>query len=103
MFYFKLKEENKNLKEKIERLKSDNENLSHEIYNLQEDIKNDLSIYRQNIEFDYKQTLLNIKPTLKIIKLLEKRIEKEIDLREDISKDFEIYIKLLEHIKNHTL
>ena len=100
MFYSKLKEENKNLKEEIERLKSDNKNLSYEIYNLQEDIKDDLSIYRNNIEFDYKQKLSNIKPTLKIIKLLEKRIENEIYFQGDISKDFEIYIKLLEHIKN---
>lgn len=98
MFYSKLKEENKNLKEEIERLKSDNKNLQCEIRTLHEDINDDLKIYKDNIEFDYKQKLINLNPTLNI-KLLEKRIEKEIDLCEDISKDFENYIKLLEHIR----
>ena len=99
-FFIELEQDNKYLKNENKILKEQIENLRNTNGELLDQINFKRKNYRQIIESEYKNKLLEHKHTIKIRKHLEKRLEQDIALDKNILDTVTAYIKICKYLNN---
>ena len=97
-FFLELEQDNKYLKNENKILKEQIENLRNTNNELLDQINFKCKNYRQIIESEYKNKLLEHKHAIKIRKRLEKRLEQDIALDKDILNTLTAYIKICKYL-----